>query len=287
MRHATVAATAAALLLISAGPAAAGGSDDEPPYRVTADGLTLPAGDAFRDGGHVNIRYTTPGAGQQGAGIHFETLNQRPSGAYVGKQFLPWSALVGAVPAGLCITWVQVEGYNEHFGEGGQEPVCTPASVPVPEPSATPERSEPPATEATTPATPDSEAPGPEASTPAAPPQEGVTEEPAVPGSETETEGETETPAGSDGDTRPAPEDEPATPRPEASAASDDVVGGALPAADAPEQAIALSGDVDGATAAVEQLPRTGAEVAALVVAAAVLLGGGAALLLVRRRRRA
>jgi len=288
MRHATVAATAAALLLISAVPAAAGGSDDAPPYQVTADGLTLPAGGAFRDGGHVNIRYTTPGAGQQSAGIHFETLNQRPSGAYVGKQYLPWSALVGAVPAELCITWVQVEGYNEHFGEGGQEPVCTTPTGSVPEPSGTPEPSEPPAaTEAPTPATPDAGSPAPETSPPATPPREDTTEEPVVPGTETETEAPD---AGSGGDTQPAPEDEPATPRPEAPVTSDDVVGGALPAvdADAPEQAVALPGDdVEGATAAVDQLPRTGAAVAGLVVAAAALLGAGAALLLVRRRRRA
>ncbi|MFE5341925.1 LPXTG cell wall anchor domain-containing protein [Isoptericola sp. NPDC056578] len=283
MRHATVAATAAALLLISAGPAAAGGSDDEPPYQVTADGLTLPAGDAFRDGGHVNIRYTTPGAGQQGAGIHFETLNQRPSGAYVGKQFLPWSAVLGEVPAELCITWVQVEGYNEHFGEGGQEPVCTPATGSVPEPSEAPEPSTPPATG--TPSTPDVETPAPETPSPVTPPREDTTEEPAVPGGEPETPG-----AASDDDTQPAPADEPSASRPQATGSSHDVAGGALPLvdADAPEQAVALAGDqADGTTDAVAQLPRTGATVAGLVVAAAALLGAGAALLLVRRRRRA
>ncbi|MFE5293204.1 LPXTG cell wall anchor domain-containing protein [Isoptericola sp. NPDC056618] len=279
MRHATVTATAAALLLISAGPAAAGGSDDEPPYQVTADGLTLPAGDAFRDGGHVNIRYTTPEAGEQGAGIHFETLNQRPSGAYVGKQFLPWSALLGEVPAELCITWVQVEGYNEHFGEGGQEPVCAPTTGAVPEPSGSPEASAPPVE---TPTTPDAEEPALETSSPTTPSGEDTTDAPA-PGTESVTPD-----AETGGGTRPSPADEPAASRSEAPV-SDDVVGGGprSVAADASERSAAPAADGDATVATVEELPRTGAAVAGLVVAAAALLGAGAALLLVRRRRRA
>jgi len=284
MRHATVAATAAALLLISAGPAAAGGSDDEPPYQVTADGLTLPPGDAFRDGGHVNIRYTTPGAEQQGAGIHFETLNGQPSAAYVGKQFLPWSALLGEVPAGLCITWVQVAGYNEHFGEGGQEPVCAPTTESVPEPSEAPEPSAPPAA-TPTPSTPDAGEPAPETSSPTTPPEEDTTDIPVpAPGAETGTPA-----TGTGGDTPRSPADESVAPGSEAPAAPGDVVGVALRpvAADAPDRVSAPAVADDAPAAAGDQLPRTGTAVAGPVVAAAGLLAVGAALLLARRRRRA
>ncbi|MFI2105178.1 LPXTG cell wall anchor domain-containing protein [Isoptericola sp. NPDC019693] len=288
MRHATVAATAAALLLLSAAPAAAGGSDDPVPYTVGADGLTLPAGDAFRDGGHVNIRYTT-GAAERAAHIHFETLNGQASGAYVGESYLPWSALAGQPPADLCITWVQVEGYNEHFGEGGQQPVCAPDTQPAPEPSPEPSRTTtepavPPAVEPPGPSGPDTEAAPPETSSPAEPSEEGAAEEPAVPGVEDETPG---LPSGDDAG--PAGEDGPATSRPDTSATSGQVVGGMPAAVDAaaPDQGAALAaGDVE-ASAAADELPRTGAAVAGLAAAAAVLLAAGAVLLVVRRRRRA
>lgn len=157
MRTASAASVAATSLLLSpalvlgglalAGPAAAaqaaGGSDGPVPYEVTAEGLTLPDGAAFADGGHVNVRYTADGA-TESAGIHFETLNDQPSGRYVGESFLPWDELIDA--PSFCITWVQVAEYDEHFGEGGQQPVCTdgepaptstPTSTPTPAPSAT------------------------------------------------------------------------------------------------------------------------------------------------------
>ncbi len=134
MRTLTAAAIAASSLLLT--PAAAaqapGGSDAPVPYTVTAEGVTLPDGAAFPDGGHVNVRYTVDGV-ERAAGIHFETLNDQPSGAYVGESFLPWSALTDSTS--FCVTWVQVSLYDEHFGEGAQEPVCTDD---VPTPSATP-----------------------------------------------------------------------------------------------------------------------------------------------------
>jgi hypothetical protein len=129
--------------LALAGPAAAtpqGGSDAPVPYTVAPDGLTLPDGATFQDGGHVNVRYTVDGV-ESGTGIHFETLNDQPSGRYVGESFLPWSELIDE--ASYCVSWVQVSQFDEHFGEGGQEPVCTddqaaPSATPTPSTSATP-----------------------------------------------------------------------------------------------------------------------------------------------------
>jgi len=283
MRHATVAATAAALLLVSAGPAAAGGSDDPVPYTVGADGLTLPAGDAFRDGGHVNIRYTAAEAPEGSANIHFETLNSQPSGAYVGTSFVPWSALLGHVPAGLCITWVQVEGYDEHFGEGGQAPVCTTDAV-VPAPSSAPPATEVPATPGT--AAPDGEQ---DAGTPDRAPED--TETPAS--TDDVPAGAQETP------TAPATDDERVAERAqEGPAAGTDVSTDMSTDTSAGERSVvAAPVEEQGAeapapaavpeAASADELPRTGAAVAGLVVAATVLLGAGAALLLARRRRQA
>jgi hypothetical protein len=124
----------------SAAAAPPGGSDGPVPYTVTAEGLTLPNGAAFADGGHVNVRYTAAGA-ERSAGIHFETRNDQPSGRYVGEPFLPWGELID--DPSFCITWVQVAEYDEHFGEGDQKPVCTddqtaPTPSAAPKPSATP-----------------------------------------------------------------------------------------------------------------------------------------------------
>lgn len=123
----------------AAKPANASGSDGTTPYTVSADGIQLPAGDTFADGGHVNIE-TNLGD----AGIHFEALNNQPSGQWIGESFLPWSAF-GFDSATLCVSWVQVWLYPEHFGEGGQEPVgigCVvteePTSSPTPEPTVEP-----------------------------------------------------------------------------------------------------------------------------------------------------
>ncbi|MDR7384427.1 hypothetical protein [Promicromonospora iranensis] len=146
-----------AALVIGAPSAAAApsdGSDGPVPYAVTAEGLTLPDGADFADGGHVNVRYTVAGA-ERSAGIHFETRNEQPSGQYVGESFLPWDELID--DPSYCITWVQVAEYDEHFGEGGQKPVCTddrpaPTATPTPTttPTATPTPSATPGPSATT-----------------------------------------------------------------------------------------------------------------------------------------
>ena len=200
MRIASGATLGAALILaVSATPAFAGGSDGPTPYRVAPDGLYLPAGESFPDGGHVNIRYTV-GDQERSAGVHFETLNDQPSGQFVGSAYLPWSYLIDDTD--YCITWVQVGQYNEHFGEGGQEPVCTdqPTTPTGPgEPSTPTELGEPTTpTEPGEPTTP-TEPSGPGEPTsptePGAPGGPSVPVEPSVPGSDPQGPGASAGPA--------------------------------------------------------------------------------------------
>jgi len=122
-RLAAIALIAFALVSATALPASAAGSDGPIPYTVTASGLTLAAGDTFPDGGHVNIRYTDSRGAAQSASVHFESQNNQPSGAFIDTSYLPWSYLISS--PSYCITWVQVSLYEEHFGEGGQAPVCS------------------------------------------------------------------------------------------------------------------------------------------------------------------
>ncbi|WNN95200.1 hypothetical protein SEA_MAGRITTE_249 [Microbacterium phage Magritte] len=100
-----------------------GGSDGVTPYSVTAEGLTLPAGCFFEDNGHVNIK-TSVGP----KNIHFESRNNQPSGQWIGKSFLPWSAF--GLSGDFCVSWVQMSAFNEHFGEGGQKPLCVTKTPP-------------------------------------------------------------------------------------------------------------------------------------------------------------
>lgn len=124
---------------ISGTGAVAVGSGGPIPYTVTADGVTLPSGASFPANGHVNYRATKlDGTGEKSFGVHFDPNNKQPGGRFIGKSFFgftnyPATAQYGAItnsaasafPGGYCITWVQVSKYNEHFGEGGQQPVCT------------------------------------------------------------------------------------------------------------------------------------------------------------------
>lgn len=114
----------------------AGGSDSTTPYSVTKNGISLPSGDTFPDNGHVNIRLTDGTS----KGIHFESLNwpaDHPKKFYIGKDFLPWSAF-GLDKDEVCVKWVQISLYNEHFGEGGQEPVGKGCKKETPTPTPTP-----------------------------------------------------------------------------------------------------------------------------------------------------
>lgn len=117
MKKIIIALTVALGIALVPTAAHAGGSDAPTPYTVDAVGITLPAGVTFPDNGHVNIK-TNLGD----FGLHFESLNNQPSGQWIGQSHLPWSAF-GLDPAKVCVIWVQVSMYNEHFGEGGQPPV--------------------------------------------------------------------------------------------------------------------------------------------------------------------
>lgn len=120
---------AGALLLGTAAPAYAGGSDSPTPYTVDQTGITLPEGQTFQDNGHVNIR-TTDGTT---VNLHFEgkciertdaeCAGERHAAAqFIGKSFIPWEAF--GLTVDDCVAWGQLSQYNEHFGEGGQPPVC-------------------------------------------------------------------------------------------------------------------------------------------------------------------
>jgi hypothetical protein len=121
---------AASLSLVGvAGSATASGSDSATPYTVDATGITLPSGSVFTDHQEINI-HSTP----NGTNIHFEAKcisrtdaecagDPHSLAQYIGKSFLPWSAF--HLTGSFCVSWVQVGGYNQHFGEGGQSPVCT------------------------------------------------------------------------------------------------------------------------------------------------------------------
>lgn len=126
--------------------ATAAGSGDPTPYTVTAQGVTLPTGVTFPASGHVNYKATKlDHTGEQSFGVQFDPNNKQPGGRFIGQAFFPFSSVpadgdYGAVtssaasvfPGGYCITWVQVSMYNEHFGEGGQSPICTTTTVEKP-----------------------------------------------------------------------------------------------------------------------------------------------------------
>lgn len=133
---------AIALVFGAAVPAsAAGGSDSPTPYTVATDGIYLPAGDTFGANDHVNVK-TNKG----NFSIHFEKKYADPNDAewrnrpfnhadprnqFYGQSFLPWEALFNA-KTNFCVTWVQINGYNEHFGEAGQDPVGPGCTTPPP-----------------------------------------------------------------------------------------------------------------------------------------------------------
>lgn len=142
MRTQLIGAATVALFLCPV-PALAGGSDSPTPYTVGVEGISFPA--PLEAHGHVNIR-TQLG----GFGVHFDPNNGHPGGQWIGKSFTPWSAFTDQP---LCVEWVQVSGFNEHYGEGGQSPVgpgCGPSvEEPQPEPTPEPEPTQEPTEEPT------------------------------------------------------------------------------------------------------------------------------------------
>jgi len=248
---------ASALVLAGpAGAAVAGGSDGPTPYTVTADGVTLPEGRAFVAHGHVNYRVVPLGGGASvELNVHLDPNNGQPGGANVGARTLDFAEAAERFSEGYCVTWVQVEGFDEHFGEGGQEPVCTT----VPEEPATP-------VEPGRPATPPAEVQVPEA--PANPVEPAAEEPAATPPAEDEA---TPLAPSTADDTAPSPVADAATPvtlELEARSAS-----GAT--ADAAEPS-----DETG-------LASTGTSTIVALVVGALLVAAGVALLVVRRVRRA
>lgn len=114
----------AALVLVGA-PANATGSDGVPPYDVGKEGITLPEGDSFPAHGHINLKYTDfEGNNEQSAGIHFDPNNGHPGGQWIGESFIPWSAF--GLTDNWCLSWVQIHGYNQHYGEGPHKELCIP-----------------------------------------------------------------------------------------------------------------------------------------------------------------
>ncbi|WP_265522350.1 hypothetical protein [Oerskovia flava] len=276
------AATLAALLVVAgpAGAALAGGSDSPTPYTVTAGGVRLPAGVTFESSGHVNYKATDlTGADKKGFGTHFDPNNGQPGGIYIGAEFYDFAGAAAAFPEGYCITWVQVSKYNEHFGEGGQEPVCT--DTPGTTPPVTP--------------------PGEETEVPVEEPELPV-EEPEVPGEDTEEPGEeTEVPGE---DTRPQePGTElPGTTGPEDGEDSttdetgtgdedDDRTGHLTDGRSEDETGTDLGTTVPVSAPAAEQavtdeLATTGTSTALMAGIAAALVGGGTLLTVLRLRNR-
>ncbi|KAH8923767.1 carbohydrate-binding module family 1 protein [Atractiella rhizophila] len=120
-----------------------GGSDGCTPYTIGntcsngINGLTLPPGKTFSDGGHVNYQAipcsqykcgqtykSNSGWTPASFGTHFESLNNQPSGKYIGKSCYDFSGAYNYFGGSYCVTWVQSSDYNQHWGEGGQPPVC-------------------------------------------------------------------------------------------------------------------------------------------------------------------
>lgn len=135
----------AALVLVGA-PANATGSDGVPPYDVGQTGITLPEGDTFPAHGHVNIKYTDfEGNNEQSAGIHFDPNNGHPGGQWIGETYIPWTAF--GLTDNWCLSWVQIHGYNQHYGEGPHKELCIPPVNPCVEDQYAPNCKIPPAPE--------------------------------------------------------------------------------------------------------------------------------------------
>ena len=103
-------------------------------YIVTPSGVQLPEGQTFQAHGHINIKITTAdGQYIRDAGIHFDPNNGHPGGQFIGQSFYPVD-----LADGECIGWVQVHGFNYHFGESGERPICETETPVIPEPQPDP-----------------------------------------------------------------------------------------------------------------------------------------------------
>lgn len=122
-------------------------------FIVTPYGVQLPEGQTFPEHGHVNIKITTlDGEYIRDAGIHFDPNNSHPGAEFIGQSFYPIT-----LGDGECISWTQVHGWDYHFGENGEAPICLPVDEeeePVIEEPEAPVREVPEPVESPTPSAP-------------------------------------------------------------------------------------------------------------------------------------
>lgn len=267
----SIAALAAGVLLL-ASPAWAG-SDRPTPYTVTAKGIQLPAGVTFGDGWHVNSKTS-----QGDKGLHFEAKcvdrtdaecagERHEIAQYIGKSFLPWSAF-GFDKKTLCVTWIQISAFDEHFGEGGQPPIGKGCTKPSTTPTPTPSPSETPTEEPT--AEPTDE--------PSETPTDESTAEPTEEPSETPEPSESPTPTPTpDPSETPTPS---ASPTPAVSPSETPPSSTPLPTIDATPAATVLAEE-----AGIDTLPETGSTTGPLVALGVALTATGVVLAWAGRKR--
>jgi hypothetical protein len=117
-------------------------SADSGTFTVSESGITLPDGQTFPDNGHVNVTSTVGSAN-----MHFESKcvtrtdyecegKRHNDAQFIGQSFIPWEAF--GFSGEFCVSWAQVAGFNYHFGENGESPVCVgqPPVDPTPVPTA-------------------------------------------------------------------------------------------------------------------------------------------------------
>ncbi|KAK9897027.1 carbohydrate-binding module family 1 protein [Cystobasidium minutum MCA 4210] len=115
----------------------------DPVYTIGSDGsVNLSNGGTLPASGHINFQYIPysqyTGSGSYrskpstwspvGCGMNFDPNNNQPGGAYIGQGSFPFSAACTLPAEGYCIIWVQYSNANQHYGEGGQGPVCYPGT---------------------------------------------------------------------------------------------------------------------------------------------------------------
>merc|ERR1711939_682016 len=119
--------------------AGSSGSDGCTPYTITGNAITLPSGETFSMNGHVNYQaiscsdykpgqsYLNPGSNwsPQAFGVHFEPKKSSDGYAYIGASTFDFGGASAAFGGSYCVTWIQIDSYNQHFGEGGQAPICS------------------------------------------------------------------------------------------------------------------------------------------------------------------
>lgn len=116
-------------------------------YTVTTTGIHLTDGQTFGDHWHVNVRYTSSTqrtATPSSTGFHIEGKCSNPdrhpecsdgspmtraqAADLIGDKFVSWEDLGLDLDGRTCVSWVQVNSYNDHFGEGktAGKKVCGP-----------------------------------------------------------------------------------------------------------------------------------------------------------------